>query len=262
MYRSILSLSNRRCVVAAGLAALAMSSVACSDDAASPTSPAAREIAGPNNVTVGGDIPQLATFISLHIIDVTGKSVTEKATVKFRWSQPNDSVFVVDNSAKDLDPTIGVVKIAAPTAKGYQGCVRGTTAHFVADTAGVSYPTCNSKSWLSFDIPLGNVYMRRKPQLTVNMIDSWHNLLPGGALHVYNNTGWAVDVYDGQSPDEPAVNDGSITITLPAPHPFYIWKEIKAPTGHYVLNDVDAYTSPLVWEQKLVTQFYHKQVAY
>lgn len=264
MYRSILSVSMGRRIAATGLATMALASAACSSDATGPATPAARDIAGANNVTVvgGGGIPQVATFISVHIIDVNGQPVTEKAMVRFRWSQPKDSVFVMDNSAKDLDPTIGVVKIAAPKAAGYDGCVRGTTAHFAADTAGANYPTCNSKFWLSYDINLGNVYMRRKPQLTVKFIDSWSNLLPGAALHMYNTNGWSLDVADGQSPyDEPALVDGKITVTLPRPS-YYVWGETKTPTGKWELNDSAWYGQQINWEDKIVALLLHQQVAY
>lgn len=260
MSRSMISLSTWRRVVTAGVAAMTLSSAACSD---ATTSPAVHEIPGSNNITVGGGPPpQVATFISVHIIDVNAKPVTEKATVRFRWSQPKDSVFVEDNSAKDLDPTIGVVKIAAPKAAGYDGCVRGSTAHFVADTAGANYPTCNSKFWLSFDINLGDVYMRRKPQLTVKFLDNWSKLLPGASLSTHNQYGWAVTVADGQAlMDEPSVNDGKITVTLPRPS-FYWWGEAKAPSGHFILNDLAEYGQPINWEDKVVATLYHVEVPY
>jgi hypothetical protein len=264
MSRSMLSIPMGRRVVAAGLATMALSSAACSSDATGPANPTARDIAGSNNITVvgGGGIPQVATFISVHIIDVTGQPVTEKAMVRFRWSQPKDSVFVQDNSAKDLDPTIGVVKIAAPKAAGYDGCVRQATAHFAADTAGANYPTCNSKFWLSFDINLGNVYMRRKPQLTVRMIDEWSNLLPGAGLHMYNTNGWSLDVADGQAPwDEPPVNDGKITVTLPRPS-YYVWGQNKLPTGKWELIDSQWYAQQINWEDKVKAQLLFRQVAY
>lgn len=264
MLRSIISLSTGRRVAAAGVAAMALSSAGCSDSATGPTSATAREVPGSNNVTVagGGGIPQVATFISVHIVDVTGLPVTEKAMVRFRWSQPKDSVSVQDNSAKDLDPTIGVVKIAAPKAAGYDGCVRETTAHFVADTAGASYPTCNSKFWLSYNINLGNVYMRRKPQLTVKMIDEWNHLLPGGGLHMYNTNGWSLDVLDGQFPvDEPSVNDGKITVTLPKPS-YYVWGENKLPTGKWELYDSQWYGQQINWEDKVNALLLFRQVAY
>ena len=262
MYRTMISLKTYRRMVAASLAAVAVSTAACSDEATAPApASAARSIDGANKVTVGGDIPQLATFISVRIIDVTGKLVTEKAMVRFRWSQPKDSVFVMDNSAKDLDPTIGIVKIAAPKAAGYDGCVRGVTAHFAADSTGPSYPTCNSKFWLAFDNPLGNVYMRRKPQLTVKMIDFWNTLLPGATLRVYT-PGWLRDVADGQAfMDEAPANDGKITVTLPKAGNF-VWGAIKNPTGHYVLDDSEWYTADLKWEENHVAYLFFKQVAY
>ena len=261
MYRSTLLSSFGRRAVAAGLAAIALSTTACRDDAAGPTVPTARETAGPNAISIGSDYPQVATFISVKIIDVTGVKVTEKAMVRFRWSQPNDSVFVTDNSAKDLDPTIGVVKIAAPKAAGYGACVRGTTAHFVADSTGPSYPTCNSKFWLSYDIALGNVYMRRKPTLTVKMIDAWSNLLPGATLRVYNQSGFLLDVADGQAPwDQPSVNDGKITVVLPKATD-YIWGPVKNPTGKYAFID-SWYIASIKWEENHQAQLLFEQVPY
>jgi len=260
MSRTITSLKTYRRMVAAGVTAVAVSTAACSDEATAPVS-VPRSIDGANKVTVGGDIPQVATFISVRIIDVTGKLVTEKAMVRFRWSQPKDSVFVMDNSDKDLDQTIGIVKIAAPKAAGYDGCVRGVTAHFVADSTGPSYPTCNSKFWLAFDNPLGNVYMRRKPQLTVKMIDFWNTLLPGATLRVYGG-GWTRDVADGQAPlDEAPANDGKITVTLPKAGSF-VWGAIKTPTGHYVLDDSEWYVADFKWEENHVAYLFFKQVAY
>jgi hypothetical protein len=250
----ITSPSTARRVIAAGLAAAAFSATACSDASTAPATPTARPVTASNDLSIGdGPPPQLSTKISVHIIDVTGKTVTEKAMVRFRWSQPKDSVFVMDNSAKDLDPTVGIVKIAAPTAKGYDACVRGMTTHFAADTAGPSYPTCNSKSWLSFDIPLGNVYMRRKPQIEVfmrsGMNANW--FLPGGAIHVYDAVSlWNMDVFDGQLGDDPMVNDGKITFNLPKKS-FYVFKYLKTPTGKYEYygNQLD-FGGPIGWEEK------------
>ena len=260
MSRTIASQKTIRRIVGAGLAAAALSTAACSDEATAPVS-AARAIDDASKVTVGGGIPQVATFISVRIIDVTGNLVTEKAMVRFRWSQPKDSVFVMDNSAKDLDPTIGIVRIAAPKAAGYDGCVRGVTAHFAADSTGPSYPTCNSKFWLAFENPLGNVYMRRKPQLTVKMIDFWNTLLPGATLRVYT-PGWLRDVADGQAGmDEPSTNNGKITVTLPKAGNF-VWGAVKTPTGHYVLDDSQWHTADLEWEENKVAYLFFKEVAY
>jgi hypothetical protein len=257
--------STGRRVVAAGLAAVSFSLAACGDAATAPASAPAREIAGSNSaaaVAGGGGFPQVATFISVHIVDIAVKPVTEKATVKFRWSQPKDSLTLQDNSAKDLDPTVGVVKIAAPRAGGYEACVRDGTAHFAADTAGKSYPTCNSKSWLSYNFDLGFVYMRRKPQLTVRMIDEWSHLLPGAGLHIYNTNAWSLNVLDGQVPvDEPSVNDGKITVTLPKPS-LYVWGQNKLPTGKWELIDSQWYQQQINWEDKVNATLVFRQVAF
>ena len=260
MSRSLCSLSNGRRLAAVAVAALALTSAACSDDSTGPVQPAARPVAASNDLVVGGGgIPQVATFISVRIIGTDIKNVTEKAMVKFKWVQPYDSVFVMDNSAKDLDPTIGVVKIAAPTAKGYLACVTGETAHFAADPAGASYPVCNSKSWLSFNIMLGDVFMRRKPQLAVSMKDLWSNLLPGATLEVIGG-GKTVDVADGSVLDEALGNNGIIMVTVPRAGD-YVWKAIKNPTGKYELID-SAYIGTLGWETKTQANLYFAQVAY
>ena len=260
MTRSIRSLSIGRRVAAVGVAAMALASAACSDATTAPSSPA-REVPAANALTVGiGGVPQVATFISVRIIDVAGANVTEKATVKFRWFQPTDSLVVQDNSAKDVDPTIGVVKIAAPKANGYQGCVIGETRHFAADPTGASYPTCNSKWWLSFDFSLGNVYMRRKPQLTVKMIDEWSHLLPGATLRVYAGA-YSVDVADGSLADEPTLNDGKITVTVPRAGK-YVWGEVKLPSGKYELIDSQWYSGDLGWETKTNALLLFREVAF
>jgi hypothetical protein len=261
MYRTTILSSLGRRAVAAGLAAVALSTTACRDATTAPTVPTASETSGPNAISIGSDFPQVATFISVKIIDVTGIKVTEKAMVRFRWSQPKDSVFVTDNSAKDLDPTIGVVKIAVPKAAGYDACVRGTTARFVADSTGPSYPTCNSKFWLSYNINLGNVYMRRKPTLSVKMIDTWSNLLPGATLRVYNQSGFSLDVADGQAPwDQPSVNDGKITVVLPKAAD-YVWGPIKNPTGKYAFID-SWYIASIKWEENHQAQLLFEQVPF
>jgi len=265
MLRSIISLSTGRRVVAAGLVAMALSAVACSDESTAPAAPTARPMTATNDLSVGGGpAPQLVTYISVHIIDVYNKNVTEKAMVRFRWSQPKDSLFVVDNSAKDLDPTVGVVKIAAPTAAGYDACVRGTTVHFAADTAGASYPTCNSKFWLSFNINLGNVYMRRKPQITVDMLST--NPIapaPGGAIQIFDNySTWKAQIFDGQAGDEPTVNDGKITFTVPKPS-FYTMQYLKTPTGKYEwFGSQLLFGGPIAWEEKQHFTFFFTPVAY
>jgi hypothetical protein len=165
----------------------------------------------------------------------------------------------MDNSAKDLDPTIGVVKIAAPTAKGYLACVTGETAHFAADPAGASYPVCNSKSWLSFNIMLGDVFMRRKPQLAVSMKDVWSNLLPGATLRVTGG-GQQVDVADGAAMDEAVGNNGIIMVTVPRAGS-YVWAAVKNPTGKYELID-SSYIGTLEWETKKSANLFFAAVAY
>ena len=260
MSRSICLLSNGRRLAAVAVAALALTSAACSDEATAPApAPVARSIDASNAITVGADVPQVATFISVRIIGVDFKNVTEKATVKFKWVQPYDSVLVTDNSAKDLDPTIGVVKIAAATAKGYLACVTGETAHFAADPAGASYPVCNSKSWLSFNIALGDVFMRRKPQLAVSMKDVWSKLLPGATLRVTGG-GWQVDVADGSAMDEAVGNNGIIMVTVPRAGS-YVWAAVKNPTGKYELID-SSYIGTLGWETKTNANLYFAAVAY
>lgn len=181
--------------------------------------------------------------------------------VRFRWSQPNDSLFVMDNSAKDLDAASGIVRIAAPKAAGYDACVRGTTTHFVADSLGASYPTCNSKFWLSYNFDLGYVYMRRKPMLTMRLTDMWSHLLPGGSARVYNQKGWTVDVADGSLLDDPSVDDGKITVALPTPG-YYTYGEIKAPKGQWEMLGSAWYGVNAAWEGKYDTLIPHQQYTY
>jgi len=265
MLRSITSLSTSRRVVAAGLVAMALSAVACSDESTAPSAATARPMTASNGLVVGGGpAPQIMTKISVHIVDVSTKTVTEKAVVRFSWAQPSGEVYVTDNSALDLDPTVGIVKYAAPKAAGYNGCVRGSTAHFAADTTGPSYPTCNSKSWLSFDINLGNVYMRRKPQITVDMLSTNPIVpAPGGAIHIFDNySTWKADIFDGQAGDEPTVNDGKITFTVPKPS-FYTMQYLKTPTGKYEwFGSQLLFGGPIAWEEKQHFTFFFTPVAY
>ena len=262
MHHPLLSPSIGRRVAVVGLAAMALSVAACQDGTTAPTSSGAREVAGPNNVTVVGGVPQVATFISLHIVDVAFKTVPEKAWVRFRWSNPTDSADVADNGPLDLDPTIGYVKFAAPTAAGYQGCVRMFTTHYVTVTGDASYPTCNSKSWLSTNIQLGEVFMRRRPQIAVRMEDLLANLLPGASLHVCNSqNGWSLDIADGSGWDEPPVNDGKITVTLPLPG-YYLFNEGKKPTGPWEQVGTTYYGYSAAWDTRRDQVIQHQAVAY
>src|SRR5215208_6544021 len=94
---------------------------ACSD-ATSPKTPANINTTGGASPVTVVPITELGAYVSVRVADTTGYTLySDHPSVKFT-AGPNDTVTVLDNSAKDADPQTGVVKAVIRKTGNYTAC--------------------------------------------------------------------------------------------------------------------------------------------
>ena len=117
MRSSLLSQTPGRRVATVGLAAVSITLAACGDATTAPTTALMTTQAGDaetaNGLVVGGGgFPGIAAFLTIRVVDIYGKNLTEAMPIHF-VSYPGPIAFanVKDNGTGDLDPTPGVIKL-------------------------------------------------------------------------------------------------------------------------------------------------------
>ena len=228
MSRSMLPTVPGRRIVAAGLAAVSFSLAACGDAATAPTSAPAREIAGSDNIVVGGGIPDVAAFITVKIVDINSVLLTEKATIHLA-SWPN-YVDAQDNGAGDLDPTVGVIKVKIKKGSYYEICMTGGTLNYTAEANNPTYPRCRYLETSAINVDMGKVFARKNPRVTWSFKDQFANLLPGATLEVTIGN-WVGLVTDGDGINDGGYN-GTIAMKLQGEGPVS-WCEVTPPPTKY-----------------------------
>ena len=256
MERTTLIPSIGRRAVAVGLAALAMSTVACSDDATAPRHPAASPMAEGPSANMG----RVQTLVTVRIVDIWSQNVPEKATIRFIWNAGADTLYVKDNAAMDIDLTVGAMKVNFPTSAQYEACVQGGTLHYAGEPWTPAYPMCSKKSTISTSVNLGNVFMRRRPVVTWTMKDEFGAIIPGGSVFLQKSPNIYMDIADGQAPwDEAPALDGKIKFTMLDPGPSVYW-ETKAPLKHDLVPGYHPFTA--VWEGVYNFTLTHEKLIY
>lgn len=197
-------------------------------------------------------------YVSVRIVDTTGKTLTEPGWIQFSTS-PNDTVSVRDNTAKDLDPAIGVIKAALTKSGNYKACF-SRSAHYYRDYgAGLQkWPNCRSLSTNAMNVDLGKVYGQRAPIVTLITKNQFGSLVGGASFDfLIPDSGWNLIFADGNmSYDESAGANGIITYTLGWPHVFQICE--FSPPAKSILTSPACQTIDAKWGQSFTFTFYHE----
>lgn len=221
-----------RHVVAASIALVSGSLVACGDAATAPQAPAvARDIDRPSEVVL-----QVAAFLTVRAVDTTGKNLSEIAWVNFKTANPQDTMSVRDNTAKDLDPTIGVIKVAMAKAQTYTACF-SMSAHYRGDYTSQTYPQCQTVTSNAINVDMGKVYGKLSPVVTFLTKNEFGALI-GGATFNLNvaSQNWSLTFTDGNPYyDESAGVNGNVTYNLHYPNAI-AWCEVSPPPKTHLVS--------------------------
>lgn len=237
---NVVSRRSRRVVLTAA-AAIGLSVAACSEDATAPEAHAGGLDMAPQPALI-----RAGTTITVRIEDTAGKLITDKTTLMFKTSRPNEWLYVDDNSANDKDPAVGAFKVVVKKAELYQVCGVYDTEHWGWDP--FSGYGCAESSSTASTIDMGALKMFEWPTLTFHMQDVAGGTIAGGTVTVNKTTdAFTTTVKDNGAGDLSPVTAGHITVRLQRPD-VYQWCEIKAPVGFLLTNPSCAIINIPNWE--------------
>src|SRR5690349_4416308 len=168
---------GRRLAIASA-AAVTLAVAACSDAATAPQTTTARDVAGPSAV-----ILKVSARVKARIVDTANVTLKENGWVEFTSSN-SDTVRIMDNSAKDLDPAVGVMEVQMAKAASYKACF-SMSQHYRGDyTAGTPFPRCSATSSSAAQVDLGKVFARQSPQIVFLIKNQFGTLIGGAAVTV------------------------------------------------------------------------------
>lgn len=206
---------------------------ACGEAATAPQAPVvARPVDGDSPIIANTN---LGAYVSVRVVDTTGTTLIENPWVKFT-AGPNDTVTVLDNSAKDLDPTVGVVKVLIKKTGTYTACfIR--SAHLYPDFAGTPWPSCKTVSSSSITIDMGKVYGQHCPQIVVVAKNQFGTLVGGGTYSFTDPaTGWSLSFQDNDPKYDENSTAGRIWYTAGYPKKMQVC-EVTSPNGNDLVSD-------------------------
>jgi hypothetical protein len=247
-----------RRLVAAGVIAIAASVAACGDTATAPKAPT---IAPPTD----GASPlvlSLGVTAKVRIADTTGTTLTEPGWVMFSWGGIADTLTVLDNSAKDQDPTVGFIQVTLPKSNQYKVCFN-RSAHYEPDLDGqVNFPYCATSTSASFTVHLGVLYGQRSPIFKLIAKDEFGALAGGATYEITTpNNGWHLTFQDGNmSYDESAGANGITIYTLNFPNWVKIC-EVKPPPK-MVLTSASCFYVVAKWGGMYTYTFTHEHALF
>lgn len=256
MLRSIRSSVTGRRLVAASVVAAATSLAACGDAATAPRTPTLAPGAdGPSSVVL-----TVGATVKVRLADTTGTTLTEPGWVQLISGK--DTLKVLDNSAKDLDPTVGFMSVMMTKGWEYKACfIR--SAHYMPDLDGtVNYPYCNTVTSTSSTVHMGVLYGQRSPIFKLFAKDEF-GALQGGATYQISTpvNGWSLTFQDGNaSYDESLGADGITIYTINFPFSVKIC-EVKPPSK-MVLTSPACFTVDAKWGGTYTHTFTHEHVIY
>jgi hypothetical protein len=241
-----------RRLATAGVAAVAMSIAACSDFATAPSAPTARDIDGPSDVVL-----QVAAKVKVRIVDTANVQLKETGWVEFTSSNA-DTVYIRDNSAKDLDPAVGVIQVAMAKAASYKACFT-MSQHYRGDyVVGTPFPKCATVSTSSMQVDVGKVFARQSPQIVFLMKNQFGTLIGGGEVTVaVPAQNWSVTFADNNLSYDETSQNGIITYSMGYPNSF-TWCEASAPAKHKLMTQKCG-NFEAKWGSKMTVTFIHEQ---
>ena len=255
MLRSSLPLRASR-LASAGLVVATAMLAACGDAATAPQAPTmAPKTDSPSNVVLS-----LGATVKVRLADTTGTTLTETGWVEFVSGK--DTLKVLDNSAKDLDPTVGFLSVMMTKGWEYKACfIR--SAHYMPDLDGtVNYPYCSTVTSTSFTVHMGVLIGQRSPMFKLIAKDEF-GALAGGATYQITTpvNGWSLTFQDGSAVyDESVGADGVMAYSLNFPF-FVKICEVKPPSK-MVLTSPACFTVDAKWGGLYTHTFTHEHAIY
>jgi len=248
---SRIQMAGRR-LAAASAALTAMSIAACSDAPSAPQTTVAHDVARPSEVVL-----QVAAKVKVRIVDTANVQLKEIGWVQFTSSK-NDTLYVRDNTAKDLDPAVGLIEVAMAKTQSYKACF-SMSQHYRGDHAiGTLFPKCSSLTTGSTQVDLGKVFARQSPQIVFLMKNQFGTLIGGGEVNVaVPAQSWTLTFADNNASYDETPAKGIITYTLGYPNS-YTWCEASAPAKHKLLTQKCG-NFEATWGAKMTITFTHEQ---
>jgi hypothetical protein len=246
---------SARGIASAILAAATLSSAACSDETTAPQATAKPIVQSEAIIN-----PIFFTVATVKVVDVFASAiVSEKPTVRFKVG--DDSVDVEDNSAKDMDATLGTIKTVVARGASYQVCALKTPIRFVGVAGFPNYPNCAQASGPASQVDFGKVFMRKKPRVYFDLQDMKGNWITGAHVGITypNGGGFVLDLYEGK-PGYDSVIDGKLFMTLAADPKPYMWCETAAPNG-YQFTQPTCVTWMVNWDVDYAYLLQHAPIA-
>jgi hypothetical protein len=228
MYRATITTAVGR-LMSAAIVSGAVALAACSDSATAPETSAIPTTA--NAITVGP--PTLAAYITVRAADTTGATLKETGWMEFTTTSPLDTVRVLDNSAKDLDPAVGYMKVKVAKAQTYRACW-SFSEHYRGDYSSQTFPQCTPKVTSSAQtVNVGVVYAKRAPTILM-LAKNEFGVLIGGATYTVEipDQNSLQTVSEGGYYDESSVVGNFTYGTVHYPHPVVKVCEVSPPPKH------------------------------
>ena len=228
MYRASTTTALGR-LMSAGIVAGAVVLTACSDSTTAPQAPSMPTSA--NAITVGP--PTLSAYITVRVADTTGATLKETGWMEFTTTGPVDTVRVLDNSTKDLDPAVGYMKVRVAKAQTYRACW-SFSEHYRGDFLSQTFPECTSKVTSSAQtVNVGVVYAKRAPTI-VMLAKNEFGALIGGATYTIEipDQNSIHTASEGGYYDESSVVGNFTYGTVHYPHPVVKVCEVSPPPKH------------------------------
>jgi hypothetical protein len=191
-------------------------------------------VPGPSGPGAGPIAPANHVALSLHVGDHAAGDATEGVPgTTFRFATGNAlGKVVADNSPSDLDARVGYYRVWVPVGITYTATAYVLPEQFSSDSA----TTTAAPSGSPGVVPMGSIFLKRKPRLTVELRRQGA-LVAGQTITVTDGTAsWTATITDGGAYDRtlfgrPSSADGRIYVSLPV-------------TGYYT---VCATTTPHVY---------------
>ena len=255
----------RRSISSLALVAVSLSLAACGDAATAPdtaAAPSGVDVAAPNNAWVTEGPLDAAAYLTARIVDVNDKLMTEGGWIRFSrypYIFNKSWVEIQDNTAGDLDPTLGIVKVKLIKGEKYEACHTKATYNYVAVGASGFYPTCRLVETSAVNVDLGKLYARKYPRITWKFVDEFGNLLKGATLDLTLNNNTKRSVTDGDGWMDGSFPNGEIAIKLGEQQ--VAWCVAKPPYKHEpITNKCGSFFAE--WEETYAFTIVHEKLIY
>ena len=259
MYRP--SITTVRRLIGAGIISGAAALAACSDSTTAPQAPVVPSTA--NAALQGGGFPPpLSAYVTVRIADTTGATLQEAGWVNIITANPLDTVAVLDNDPKDLDPAVGYIKAKVPKAQSYKACF-DFSLKYAGDYWSNTYRACGPEvASTAQTVSVGVAHAKRRPRI-VMLAKNEFGALVGGAKYTIDVPQWASiqTVYEGGPYDRSSVAGNFTYDYFREPHQGVKVCEVSPPPKH-LLTSTKCFTVDVKFGGVVTLTFDHEQLLY